>query len=547
MPIFLPWGLGFQFPTGTNIIGTSGNDNYVLPRSQTTFVDMKEGNDQAFLSGTGDFFVDLGTGNDRVTIGNTGNTVVDGGAGIDRFYVTKFGEHEIDGGSSSDWLDFRYADEGVKLERGKFKAKDSASPWSTFEDIEYIQGSDHADTFKPGFFDWTSQLKLYMGGGDDVAEGSRYDDFIMGDDGDDVIRLKAGHDRGYGGDGDDYVDGGWGDDTLYGNDGRDQITAGAGADRVFGGDDADIIYAVARVAGDYYVRDYSSDYFDGGAKSSAPTHFGAVDTLSYEGAHGGITVNFDAGQVTGTGAGYYSQDNGDGSVTVNFAIDTFKNIERFKGSDFNDNFIGSSRVGELESFEGGNGADTYIAGLAEVHFNGGRDDSMDVADYSRIEGKMHADLDTGIVTIFDNAGQEVVRQRLNDVEKVVGTDGNDQMTGSTGGETLAGGLGNDLLNGRGGADVFEFTGADGFFGYDRVADFGRGDDMVSLIDLSLTPGSGGGDVNAFADLDTNGDGVLTAADAPVYAWADKLLILFNEGYIEFHDPEPLTADSFMFG
>ncbi|WP_108659772.1 calcium-binding protein [Acuticoccus kandeliae] len=59
---------------------------------------------------------------------------------------------------------------------------------------------------------------------------------------DDVILAQGGNDRVVAGAGDDFVDGGAGRDTIQGARGDDLLKGGAGADTIIGGDGNDIIY-----------------------------------------------------------------------------------------------------------------------------------------------------------------------------------------------------------------------------------------------------------------------------------------------------------------
>ena len=83
-----------------------------------------------------------------------------------------------------------------------------------------------------------------IGNGNDVIEGSDFQDNIRGLSGDDIIRGNAatdriygdlGNDTIYGGAGRDYLFGGQGSDQLFGNAGRDRIVGGGGSDTIFGG------------------------------------------------------------------------------------------------------------------------------------------------------------------------------------------------------------------------------------------------------------------------------------------------------------------------
>lgn len=79
---------------------------------------------------------------------------------------------------------------------------------------------------------------------DDVMFGSRWDDFLQGDEltnkmygkkGDDHLDGAAGDDELFGQDGHDMLFGGSGNDKLVGGKGNDMLTAGSGTDHLWGG------------------------------------------------------------------------------------------------------------------------------------------------------------------------------------------------------------------------------------------------------------------------------------------------------------------------
>jgi len=77
--------------------------------------------------------------------------------------------------------------------------------------------------------------------GDDVLDGTKGDDLVLGGDGDDSIRGMGGDDCIMGGDGDDLLFGDEGDDYIEGGNGDDQLAGGAGDDILEGGLGIDVI------------------------------------------------------------------------------------------------------------------------------------------------------------------------------------------------------------------------------------------------------------------------------------------------------------------
>lgn len=99
--------------------------------------------------------------------------------------------------------------------------------------------------------------------GPDKVIGSLIDDEIGGEDGNDVLRLRAGDDIGYGGRGSDRLFGGAGDDELFGGLGQDRLFGQAGSDELFGGAGRDILRGGA--GDDVLDGDRGPDTLYGGA------------------------------------------------------------------------------------------------------------------------------------------------------------------------------------------------------------------------------------------------------------------------------------------
>jgi Ca2+-binding RTX toxin-like protein len=136
---------------------------------------------------------------------------------------------------------------------------------------------------------------------------------LTGGDGDDILIGGGGDDLLEGGSGVDFLDGGVGNDTIRGNGDEDWLIGGAGADVLEGVDGED-------------------------------------DTASYETAATGILLNLnDLSQSTGDAAG-----------------DTFKFIEQYAGSQFDDIFIGDQNT---NVFSGGGGNDSLkgAEGPLKIH------------------------------------------------------------------------------------------------------------------------------------------------------------------------------------
>jgi len=120
------------------------------------------------------------------------------------------------------------------------------------------------------------------------------------------------------------------DDNITGNAAANILEGGAGNDRVNGGAGNDVL-----------VDGAGNDRYDGGS---------GYDVLDYSKATRGVTVDTDDGDATGMGN------------------DTFSNVEKIVGSNFNDSFFGDKGV---DTFDGGAGNDMFRGYEGSDVFAGG--------------------------------------------------------------------------------------------------------------------------------------------------------------------------------
>eukprot|EP01031_Cornospumella_fuschlensis_P022412 gene22412-27377_t len=182
---------------------------------------------------------------------------------------------------------------------------------------------------------------------------------------------------------------------------------------------------------------------------------------TYKSPTSGVVVNLATGQAQ------------DGFGTV----DTLINIEGVEGSDLNDVIIGNAQDNRLD---GRLGDDTLDGG-------GGND----WAEYNNVEGGVTVDLSTG--QAMGAAGQDV----LSNIENVMGSVYNDQLTGNAGSNVLLGGRGDDSIDGGAGVDTAVFSG--------NVADYTISTSAAGITTVKANVGADGTDTltriesMAFAD------------------------------------------------
>ncbi|MBU2527637.1 MAG: type I secretion C-terminal target domain-containing protein, partial [Bacteroidetes bacterium] len=388
--------------------------------------------------------------------------------------------------------------------------------------------------------------------GDSGDASSRLiDNVMLGGAGDDSLTLQAGAVSRSAGTGNSSGR------SRGGKPGTDVSTAGEGGDggnggdasveiagnTLSGGDDADLIEIIASATG--------GSGRNGGNSNNPNAHYSQEEFLgTYQGVPGVFSSEgSDRKQFFGNSSAAGNGGNGGnasvvidrntlrgdaGNDTIRMAITLAAGTGGLGGesamapSGFNTNSgayryyfpgaVGADGVDGIGGVEnltvtnnhllGGSGDDTIeidtgsvaLGGIFDISGNeidGGAD--FDTLDLSGVDRSIAIDLSAGSLVV-NGSGSNTVAS----IEKVVGTDYNDEMTGSAGGDQLFGGGGNDLLLGLGGDD--ELFGGAG----DDILNGGLGDDILSggLGEDTLTGGDGGDtfvfDADALSDAVNNG-------------------------------------------
>ncbi|WP_051328941.1 calcium-binding protein [Geminicoccus roseus] len=180
------------------------------------------------------------------------------------------------------------------------------------------------------------------------------------------------------------------------------------------------------------------------------------------------------------------------------------------GDDWVNGIDGDDRI------DGGDGQDVLSGDAGDDYILGGRDNDL-------LEGWDGNDL------LHGGGGRDQLQGGEGN-DQIFGADGRDTLAGQVGDDDLSGGggddflsggAGNDRLSGGGGRDVFSFNvtpGAEYDFqeseiGQDIAADFVRGQDIIHMARTIDTESGPFTSWKTFADLDTNGNGVLDEGDA----------------------------------
>ncbi|MBO9695138.1 MAG: hypothetical protein J7499_02970 [Sphingopyxis sp.] len=352
-----------------------------------------------------------------------------------------------------------------------------------------------------------------------VAAGTSGDDLIGGSAGADALIGGAGGDMLVGNAGDDVLTGGSGADILVGGAGRDllsyagsvaavridlqRLDAGggdaegdlfdgfedvegsafadtlagdAGANRLFGGNGNDML---SGGAGD--------DMLDGGAGADLLDGGAGIDRVDYGSSGAGVVVDLADGAASGGEAA------GDRLVGIE-AVDGSAFADTLSGTEDADSFgggAGDDRIdgrGGDDLLVGGAGSDTLIGGAG-----------LDSADYSASNLAVTVDLALGT-----GSGGDAQGDRLEGVERLIGSGFGDALTGDASDNVLIGGAGADRLTGGAGIDTADYA----------TSSAG----VTALLDGTGSGGDAGGDVlTGIENLVGSGFGDVLVGDGAVNA------------------------------
>ncbi len=232
--------------------------------------------------------------------------------------------------------------------------------------------------------------------GNDYIDSSKGNDTIYAQDNNDIILAKQGNDTIFAGNGDDYIEGG---------SGADKIDAGKGNDTIVVDYD------------DFQSKNLLVEVINGGDGN---------DTVIVDDTRG---INFDMGLT---------------------------NIEKFIGSEGNDNIIGSNGN---DIIRGNKGVDTYFTkggdDIAYIDASDLKSQSGDFINMGSGYDKIYIDDTKDIVfditstnaeKIILGTGNSVIKNNANREITILGGRGNDTIYASRGKDILDGGKGNDTID-----------------------------------------------------------------------------------------------------
>ena len=503
-----------------------------------------------------------GAGNDSIN-GGDGNDIIDGGAGNDT----------LTGAAGTDTVSYASATAGVTVNLATTTAQNTVGAGTdTLATFENIDGSAFNDTLTG-----TTAANVMRGGdGNDTLTGGDGNDTLDGGNGNDTLTGGVGSDVA------DYslassgvtvnlslttaqVTGGAGTDTLAtiehltGSGFADTLSGDGNANTVLGGAGNDSVSGLA--GNDTIEGNDGDDLLIGGAGADIIRGDAGIDTASYASmttAFASPTVTQDtilingvlidlklatAGSRTAAPAAANLAKQGDA------AGDWYFGVENLTGSQFRDALTGDDNANildggaEADSLRGGLGNDTLLGGDGNDQLTGGTgNDALtggagtDVAVFAGLRTSYSVVTNAGTVQIVDN---DAVTDGNDGTDTVVGIESarfkNNETISITspiildldgrGVETLSAADSNARfdLDGDGLADDTSWFGATEamlFLDRDRNGTL-SGANEISFVDDIPDARS---DLEGLTAFDSNGDGVLSSADArfaDFHLWQDR--------------------------
>ena len=481
--------------------GMGGNDR--LETGGGASLDGGDGND-TLISGTGVNWLSGGAGDDLIDdrrdtgteganiVGGAGNDTMFGGAADDLFQLgPDYGQDAIDGGGGRDAITFEEAASGVIVSLaagtaagGGFGGAGSA----TLAAVEDVYGGDFADRIT----------------GDSAANR--------------LVGRSFFHHEFSDTDGNDTLDGLGGNDTLEGGPGADQFVFSVAPGATNADQITDFLSGTDKVVLDGAVHadiGPSGNFAMGDARfwsSGTGTAHDADDRVIYNTSTGELWYDVNGSAAGGAAPIATLQGKPPLAATDIVVINGGQSPAPppagsvINGTSGSDSLTGTAGDDTLNGL-GGN--DTLVGSGGNDFYDGGS--GSDTLDLKATSAGVTVSFASGTISggfsgTFAN------------IERVLGSDGDDSLSGAAGNQTLsarggndalAGGTGNDTLWGGGGADAFVF-GEMGTANADRLSDFASGSDKLHLDDAAFTAiGAMGNFAAADARFKANSSGTAT--------------------------------------
>ena len=470
---------GYAGNPGANNTGTytvSVEEVAILPAGEGA--DLEGGPNADKITGTDNSESIAGLGGDDTLDGGGGDDTLDGGDGND-LLIGGPGADTLKGGDGTDTISYMGSPMGVTINlRAGVASGGDAEGDELGEMIENVMGSMH----------------------DDSLTGTRGDNSIWGLGGNDSLSGDRGTDKLFGGAGDDTLDGDDGNDVLEGGYGADELTGGDGADtasysrsmmgvtvrlhssQAMGGD------AEGDTWGDTTTVEYELPNEDGEMESfeeTVPdiinlTGSGMADILAGDSRANRIEGSGGDDKIYGGPGGGNDVLHGDGGADMIFGGHGGDTLSGGAGDDMLNGGAGADTI------YGGAGSDMIYADSADVLINGwlaqgdaddtdadndyegpqddtattGADENESLESFQdpmAVDTVSFAKVKTGVTAALSS---DPTTGTIRNVENLIGTDENDDLTGSGGANVINGLDGADELDGGAGSDTVSYKYSD---------------------------------------------------------------------------------------
>lgn len=451
--------------------------------------------------------------------GGDGNNLFVGGAGNDVFAGTYANGSYIYEEFATNTVSYAGATGGVTVSLSSNLSQDvgGGQGWDTIVQINRLIGSNFDDVITTGYY---ADNTIESGAGNDrvVVSQGYSDSTLVGGTGVDTVELDGFFNNVNGMtldlgsteaqlyesgsqvgsitlSGFENVIGSWGSDHITGTTGNNILEGSKGDDTLDGGTGVDTL----SYAGSQYIN-YQQEY----------------DPVNFNYFYRGITISLAATTAQDTGTEH--------------GIDTISGFENLIGTTANDALTGNASVNTIE---GGDGNDTISGGAG-----------LDTASYASAGSSVTVNLSLTGVQFTGGAGNDT----LIDMERLLGSDFNDQLTGNNAGNWLTGGLGADQLTGAGGSDQFLYGSilqSQAFGAYDTITDFSTAqNNKINLQTIDANTTVVGNQAFSFIGTDAfSAAGQVRFEAGMVYANVDA--DLGADLQIELTGVGSLTATSFV--
>ncbi|MES2985202.1 MAG: hypothetical protein V4735_08460 [Pseudomonadota bacterium] len=457
------------------MIGGAGDDSYVVDATGDVVTEVaNEGTDTVTSSIT----YTLGANLEKLTLSGTAALSGTGNAG-NNLLTGNRGSNLLDGGTGDDTMVGSLGDDTYTVDSNGDVVTELAS-----------QGTDTVRSSVAYTLSANVENLILTGTTAINGAGNSLNNVLTGNEAANVLSADAGNDTLDGGAGNDTLRGGAGNDTYMIDAVGDVIveTTNEGTDTVV----SSVTYTLSANLENLTLAGTAALNGTGNSGNNLLTGNSASNVLS--GGAGNDTLKGAAGDDTLVGgAGADAMDGGDGIDTASYAAstalvrinlttgihsggdaeaDTITNIENLIGSAYADSITGNAAANSIlggagnDTLSGQDGNDTLDGGAGNDSLSGGNGDDLLIgsAGADTLDGGAGNDTasyaaSAAAVTINllanTNSGGDAASDTLRNIEHLIGSGLNDQLSGNTLANLLQGGAGNDLIGGGAGNDTLD--------------------------------------------------------------------------------------------